>query len=180
MIHKNIASAVAELLAVGGKLQDSAKEIANDATRIVHKNVVNQINNLGLTASKDFLRSVTATQVIPLTGIGYQSTVQSLSEYADVLEEGRKPYSKIPPPDRIMKWMTIRNLEPSLEGAFLIGRAIARHGIKGKHPFAKGEEASIPAIRTAAEIEVSEALNNSKFNVSFNESKGEFKVEIPS
>lgn len=180
MIHKNVESAVAELLAVGGNLQNSAREIANDATRILHKNIVNQVQNLGLVASTDFIKSITATQVVPLAVLGYNSTVQSLSDYADVIEEGRRPNSKFPPPDRILKWMTIRNLEPTMEGAYLISRKIARDGIKGKHPFEKGEEASIPAIVTAAEIEVAAALNNSKFNVVFNEAKSEFRVEVAS
>lgn len=61
------------------------------------------------------------------------------NHYMIYIDSGRKPNSRFPPPQAIIDWIRKNNIRPR-DGkmsinqlAFLIGRAIAINGIKGKH-----------------------------------------------
>lgn len=66
----------------------------------------------------------------------------SLLDYWKYIEEGRKPNSKFPPPNEILKWIQSKPIipRPDQNGklptekqlSFLIGRKIAKEGIKAK------------------------------------------------
>lgn len=68
------------------------------------------------------------------------------SQYADIIEDGRRPGAKMPPVDAIKKWITVKPLRlrdlntgafvkmtPAKidSAAFLIARSISKKGIKG-------------------------------------------------
>jgi len=69
----------------------------------------------------------------------------SAAEYADVVEQGRKPNSKMPPPDKILQWMRVKPVrlrgpaggfiaaseKQKIRVAFAIARSIGERGIPG-------------------------------------------------
>jgi hypothetical protein len=87
--------------------------------------------------------------VVPLTPVGVTSMLrgswQSVNMlpgefmgvlgsplvYAPVMEEGRTPGAKMPPPEALRAWVALKvgaDVDP-----FVIARSIGRKGIKGKH-----------------------------------------------
>lgn len=84
---------------------------------------------------------------------------QGAQEYADVIEQGRKPKSRFPPPDKLMNWIEQKGLKPrDADGrfirvkdmdkwrrglAFVIGRKIAKHGFKGIHYWQEAIDAEL-------------------------------------
>lgn len=57
------------------------------------------------------------------------SRVYSLLVYAPVMERGRRPGAKMPPPSALEGWARRHGFQGSL---FVLARAIARRGIKGR------------------------------------------------
>jgi hypothetical protein len=76
--------------------------------------------------------------------------VENPKEYAIVMEKGRRPGAKMPPPDAIQYWVTrkfgVRGKEAE-SLAFVIARSIGRKGIEGRKMLEQGFEASEPLIR---------------------------------
>lgn len=58
------------------------------------------------------------------------SRVYSLLVYAPVMERGRRPGAKMPPPDALAGWARRHGFRPGME--FVLARAIARRGIRGR------------------------------------------------
>lgn len=56
--------------------------------------------------------------------------VYSPLAYAAVMEAGRRPGAKMPPPDALRGWMRRHGMGPA--GAWALARSIARRGIKGR------------------------------------------------
>lgn len=86
-------------------------------------------------------------------------------EYPAVMEFGRRPGARMPPPEALVRWVHVKHLagtysikthrrtgnkksqaEEDLQTAFLIARAIARRGIKGKFFMKRGLEMGKPAV----------------------------------
>jgi hypothetical protein len=70
-------------------------------------------------------------------------------EYGIVMEEGRKPGSRMPPVDAIKLWVVRKLGIPPAEAdsvAFVIARSIGRKGIKGREYFKESLEVSEPLI----------------------------------
>lgn len=66
------------------------------------------------------------------------------SEYAQVMEYGRKAGSKQPPIAAITPWANAHGIPP-----FVLARSIARKGIAGRHYMKKAAEGAVPFIRQA-------------------------------
>lgn len=86
-------------------------------------------------------------------------------EYPAVMELGRKPGAKMPPPEALVRWVHVKHLagtysiksrrrqggkkrqaDEDLQVAFMIARSIARKGIKGKFYMRDGLRAARPSI----------------------------------
>ncbi len=102
------------------------------------------------------------SNVVPLTPVGVSSRLRgsiegqvktlgseirgivdtSLKEiYPTVMELGRRPGAKMPPPSALERWVHLQLGVPNEEVmsvAFLVARAIARHGIKGRKFMKRG------------------------------------------
>lgn len=78
--------------------------------------------------------------------------------YAEVMEEGRRPGSRMPPPDAIASWVATK-LGPDVD-PFVVARSIGRKGIKGKRMLQKAQMATLPmrlSMRSAAIARLVEA-----------------------
>ena len=84
----------------------------------------------------------------------------SAKQYADVIEEGRRPNSKPPPPSEILKWMRQKNIRLRSGGGFVketeanraraaedIARKIGKYGITGVHYYKEAVEQHLPELR---------------------------------
>jgi hypothetical protein len=58
-------------------------------------------------------------------------------DYAAVVENGRRPGARMPPPQALRNWLRHHGLPESM--AFVVARSIARKGTKGAHMFAKAQ-----------------------------------------
>lgn len=96
-------------------------------------------------------RSITS-QVQPLA-----ARVYSTLAYASVMEEGRRPGAKMPPPQALLGWMSRHGM--SGVSPFVLARAISRRGIKGRFFFQKAKDAldrALPGLADAAARRVKE------------------------
>lgn len=69
----------------------------------------------------------------------------TVRKYPLVVEHGRQPGSKMPPPSKLYRWVQIVMNVPakSVKGvAFVVARRIGRKGIKGKHIFSKAYQSN--------------------------------------
>lgn len=95
----------------------------------------------------------------------------SLEDYWKYVEEGRRP-GKFPPPQKILEWIRVKHIAPrpyngklptEQQLAFLIGRKIAREGIKGTNDLNKAEESNwdklLDIIDEAIEKDINESLD---------------------
>jgi hypothetical protein len=77
--------------------------------------------------------------------VGSSMRSPNISVY--VLNAGRKPGGKMPPPGALIKWLGVGTAGQTLQQtAFLIARSIGRKGTKGLHYFQKGLQASKSSI----------------------------------
>lgn len=78
-----------------------------------------------------------ATSIVGRVGSSLKS-----EQYPAVMEFGRRPGAKMPPPDALERWVHLKlgTVEGSGVG-FVIARSIARKGIKGKRFMKRGWEA---------------------------------------
>lgn len=74
-------------------------------------------------------------------------------QYADAVEQGRRPGRKPPPVSAILPWVqrNISGAEDPESAAFLIARSIGRKGTKGAHMFEEGAKAGAPRVRALFE-----------------------------
>lgn len=73
------------------------------------------------------------------------ATVSTALNYAPVMEFGRRPGARMPPPDALAGWARRHGLPAS--ALFVLARAIGRRGIKGRFFMAKAKtavEAALP------------------------------------
>ena len=77
-------------------------------------------------------------------------SVGSPLQYAETMEFGRKPGSRLPPVDAIELWVYRKGIERDREKtrgvAWAIAKHIAKHGIEGRHMFQEGFEAAEPYV----------------------------------
>jgi len=77
------------------------------------------------------------------------------AKYIDVIEGGRASGRRFPPVDEIMLWVRRKLRVPPSElksVTYLVGRKIAKKGIKGKFMFAKAERKMVRRIRRRIEL----------------------------
>lgn len=77
------------------------------------------------------------------------STIAKKEVYPAVMEFGRKPGAKMPPPSALERWVHLVLKVPTERArgvAFVVARAIGRRGIKGKKFMQKGFEQSKPKM----------------------------------
>lgn len=79
-------------------------------------------------------------------------------EYFRVQEEGRKPGAKMPPPSELRGWARRHGFDTSPGALFILARAIARRGIKGRFYMRKAAQSTERALpsrlrKTAHQVE---------------------------
>lgn len=62
----------------------------------------------------------------------FSARVYTLKSYAEVMEFGRSPGGKMPPPQALAGWARRHGRDTSPSGLFVLARSIARRGIKGR------------------------------------------------
>ena len=93
------------------------------------------------------------------------STIQKPYPYPVVMEYGRKPGAKMPPPSAIERWVHLVIKPPArqLKGvAYVVARAIGKRGIKGKFFLTnavKNSRASIERLFTVAVENISKDMD---------------------
>ena len=93
------------------------------------------------------LRGSIGSQVIQDTGsvVGKVGSTLKSEEYPVVIEFGRRPGAKMPPPSALERWVHLVLGVPDNKAAsvaFNVARSIARKGIKGRRFMQRGYEAS--------------------------------------
>lgn len=91
----------------------------------------------------------------------------SAKQYADVIEEGRRPNSPPPPTYAIEKWMEEKNIRLRAGGvfvketekgrraaAYLIARKIGKYGITGIHYYKEAVEQHLPELNKDMKVYV--------------------------
>lgn len=101
------------------------------AQRII-KNAQNLLKSLNKNASGNLSRSLDYEVKTQDNVTEVQFTGE---DYLVNVEEGRRAGAKMPPQNKILKWMSIRGIKSKnpKSTAFLIGRSISRNGIKKTH-----------------------------------------------
>ena len=84
-------------------------------------------------------------------------------EYALTLEEGRTAGARMPPSDALVPWVTeklgVSGTDKQIAGvAFVVARAIARHGFPGVHMFARALLEQEGNVRELVKLRIEEAL----------------------
>lgn len=97
------------------------------------------------------LRGSIASQVIrqPDSVVGKVGSTLKAETYPVVMEFGRKPGAKMPPPSALERWVHLVLGVPDDQApgvALTVARSIARKGIKGRRFMQRGYEASKTAI----------------------------------
>lgn len=147
------------------KLGASGK-VLNRHLKIAMQRSVNEVRNnvipfvpVGVSGN---LRKSIGTEIIesPFRLVGKVGSSMKGEEYPAVMEFGRKP-GQMPPPGALIRWVHIKLRPPEKDEAqvaFLVARAIGRHGIQGRHYLSKGFAKSkakvqgyfVQAVRDAA------------------------------
>lgn len=99
----------------------------------------------GVGGSTSGLRASIFGEVQESPGL-FRGVVSSPFPHAIVIEEGRQPGQRMPPPSALIPWVgRFLDIEEgqTVEGvAFLVAKSIGRKGFEGKHMFAEGFAAS--------------------------------------
>lgn len=92
----------------------------------------------------------------------------TLNDYWKYVEEDTRPH--FPPPNKILEWVQIKPVipRPGKNGripspqslAFLIGRAISRHGTEGSHDLEKVKDGVIPWYKEKIAIALGHDMEN--------------------
>jgi hypothetical protein len=103
-------------------------------------------------------RSLTYNVVVKKSLFDIKFYGKGTQQYADVVEEGRKPNSKRPPVSAILNWMSVKKIrsrsasgrfvrtnteEAKRQIAFLIARKIGKYGTEPVHYFKEAIEAEM-------------------------------------
>lgn len=91
----------------------------------------------------------TLTQQYGSTGF----RVGSYAISANIMEFGRAPGKKMPPPESIAAWMG------STEDAYNVARAIGKHGIKGTQPILKAKETMFEKVNDMVAAAMEQVLS---------------------
>ena len=117
---------------------------------IVGETIVSENTPVGVTGQ---LRAGVTGKVIT-HNLGVVIETGPGAKYVDAVEGGRSP-GRFPPVDAIMLWVKRKLRVPpgKLKSvAFLVGRKIAKKGIKGKHMFRKAEAKMVGRIKRRIDI----------------------------
>lgn len=104
-------------------------------------------------------------------------------EYPAVMEFGRRPGAKMPPPDALVRWVHVKGLagtysikshrrqggkkrqaDEDLAVAWMIARAIGRKGIQGRSYMKKGLEKAKPSVPKFFKFEMDELMKELSLN----------------
>ncbi len=116
------------------------------------------------------LRGSIGSQVMQEVGsvVGKVGSTLKSEDYPAVMEFGRRPGAKMPPPSALERWvhLVLRVPNENARGvAYTVARSIARRGIKGRRFMARGYEASQGIIQqyfSDALTALTEALSNGR------------------
>ena len=95
-------------------------------------------------------RSIMA-ETQPLLGRVFVAQQSGAARYGPVMESGRAAGARMPPPDALAGWMARHGIDPRFR--YVVARAIARRGIKGRFFFRRATEAlrrALPGLAAAA------------------------------
>lgn len=146
-----------QLLSLPDRLQRAADEAHEQSARELVGEVRAQIIGVGAVASKALLNSI--SKQFENRGVVKAWSIGSDLDYGVYVERGR-PSGTAPPTDAILRWMTIKRIEPLTRGvAFVIARSIGKRGIKGRFPFRRALEAHIPRMQEIFETTLQAVIN---------------------
>lgn len=137
-----------ELLALPARLERALAEGHEAAARAVVNEVRFQTIESDSVASKGFLNSI--DKQFEMRGAVRAWLIGSALPYAPFVEYGRRP-GKQPPVDAILRWIVFKGIggpHPRRQ-AFAIARSIGKKGVKGRYPFRRAVESSLPRIDEA-------------------------------
>ncbi|MFW5720787.1 MAG: HK97 gp10 family phage protein [Bacteroidota bacterium] len=142
-------------------IESTANEGASDIRK-----AVNGLNKVDTGAYQKSIKNTPAY----IKGSEVISEIYSDSEYADIIEEGRRPDQKPPPPQALVGWASRKgiiaggpttsiNQLPSEEKGIIyaIARAVGKNGVKGMHIFDKQLQSMI--AKKKIEKRLIESLN---------------------
>lgn len=121
-------------------LKDLAKKIDTVEEMKPLRTLLEDASRVGEETSRQYAPSYTGKMAAGFVSEiqPFSATVHTISEkYPVVMEGGRKPGSKMPPPSVLDQWARAHGIE----NTFVLARAIARRGIKGRFFRRKGRAA---------------------------------------
>lgn len=125
-------------------IEKLAPTITKKASDILFDEVISQIETVGAVASGDLLNSIVARY--DFTSDEYLVEVGSDQPQAYWVENGRIASGKMPPVDRIYKWLIDKGLGGTLQDAFKVAKYLQYIDTPARQPFSKAFDAALPKI----------------------------------
>ncbi len=114
------------------------------------KENIERAGRMGVGGSQTGLYRTIAGEVIDKGAAMVKGIVSHSKPHGDVIELGRRPGKKMPPPGVLLEWIKLRigaTGETAKQIEFLIRRKIARKGFPGIHMFQKAFEDNYSQVR---------------------------------
>lgn len=140
-------------------IQKLAPTITKKAADILYDETIFQIENVGAIASEELLKSV--TQNYDFTSDEYIVEVGTDAPQAYWVEFGRNASGKMPPVDRIYKWLIDKGLGGTIQDAFKVAKWLQYIDTPARQPFTKAFDAALPRIEKYLGTAVDYELRNS-------------------
>jgi hypothetical protein len=127
-------------------------QVRDDMSRVIQR--VLQLSALtaqreAQQAAYEFKDTATLARSITSDITGTTARVWSPLTYAAVMEQGRRPGAKMPPPAALAGWARRHGFQTDPGSLFVLARAIGRRGIAGRFYFRRAAEAlqrQLPSI----------------------------------
>lgn len=133
-----------------------APTITKKASDILFDEVIFQVESVGAVASGEFIDSIVARY--DFTSDEYLVEVGSEAPQAYWIENGRIASGKMPPVDRIYKWLIDKGLGGTMQDAFRVAKYLQYIDTPARQPFSKAFDAALPKIEkylgTAIDVEL--------------------------
>ena len=118
--------------------------ITRKAADILKDEVIFQIDAVGAVASEDLINSIEARY--EFSSDDYLLEVGSSAPQAYWVEFGRKASGKMPPVDRIYKWLIDKGLGGTIQDAFRVAKYLQYIDTPPRYPFQKAFDNALPKI----------------------------------
>ncbi len=125
-------------------IEKLAPTITKKASDILYDDVIFEIENVGAVASGDLIKSIQARY--DFSSDEYLVEVGSDQPQAYWVENGRQASGKMPPVDRIYKWMIDKGLGGTLQDAFRVAKYLQYIDTPARQPFSKAFDSAIVKI----------------------------------